>query len=205
MLHPSQQLFLFLFLLPLLLLVGFLPESCHAGFFDQGTDVIKIRSRAEWKDLVTNSSFLWIVSFYREGCGFCVLLEPELDKAATKLKRLVKVAAVDVANTKEESDLAAAVSRRYGFQVQGVPTIKAIVPPLLRDLTSLTAPDLSATAMDYGGERKAGAIVRFASDHQPDYIRRLGGMAAVEEWRFDGSPARKVLLFTTKTTNKLMH
>ena len=185
-------------LLLLLLLAAAVPSS-RAGFFDKGSDVTKLRSRQQWKDVVTNSSFLWVVSFYREGCGFCVLLEPELDKAATKLKRMVRVGAVDVANTKEESELASAVSRRYGFEIKGVPSIQLILPPSLSDF-SAGGSKLKPRAVEYPGERKAGAIVRHASDQQPDYIRRLGGLAAVEAWIGDASPARKVLLFTTKGT-----
>ena len=55
------------------------------------------------------SSFLWIVAFYREGCGYCVLLEPELARAATELRRLVRFGAVDVERHRSVAD---AVSRR---------------------------------------------------------------------------------------------
>ena len=79
------------------------------GFFETGSDVVALASAAAWKRHVTNSSFLWIVAFYREGCGHCVLLEPELARAATELKRLVRFGAVDVERHRSVAD---AVSRR---------------------------------------------------------------------------------------------
>ena len=91
------------------------------AFFESGSDVTTIRNAAEWRDNVSNSSFLWIVAFYREGCGFCVLLEPEFAKAASSLKRLVHFGAVDVERHRKVAD---AVSRKHGFQISGVPTIK---------------------------------------------------------------------------------
>ena len=38
---------------------------------------------------VLNSEFLWVVEFYREGCGYCQLLTPEWEKVAANLKHMV--------------------------------------------------------------------------------------------------------------------
>ena len=99
--------------------------ACAHGFFEKGSDVVTLASTADWKQHVTNSSFLWIVAFYREGCGYCVLLEPEFASAATQLKRLVKFGAVDVEKHRRVAD---AVSRKHEFRIEGVPTLKAFSP-----------------------------------------------------------------------------
>ena len=56
-----------------------------------------------------------IVEFYAPWCGHCKNLAPEYDKAASNLKGVVKVVAVDATESPQ-------VAQRYG--VQGYPTIK---------------------------------------------------------------------------------
>ena len=83
-------------------------------FFEFGTEVVKMKTQKDFRQLEKSDS-LWIVAFYRESCGFCALLRPEWEKAATDLKRYVNVAAVDVEGTQGERELAGFISQRYSF------------------------------------------------------------------------------------------
>lgn len=150
-----------------------------AAFFEKGSDVVVFDTPTKWREHnPSNSSFLWIVNFYREGCGFCVLLEPEMNKAASKLRKLVRFGAVDVETHRRLSD---ALVKKHGFRIEGVPTVMVFSP------TAPTSP------FPYAGERKAKALIAFAGANQPDFIERVSddGWAAP-----DGG--RGLLLFTEK-------
>ena len=124
-----------LLLLLLLLASGWGPLVSGKGsgtdndrFFERGSEVIKMRTKKDWKKL-EDSNFAWVVAFYRESCGFCALLRPEWDEAAADLKRYVRIAAVDVEDHKTGgAQLSSYVTGRYSFQIEGVPTIKTFVP-----------------------------------------------------------------------------
>ncbi|XP_017267505.1 protein disulfide-isomerase A6 isoform X2 [Kryptolebias marmoratus] len=64
---------------------------------------------------VIQSDSLWLVEFYAPWCGHCQSLAPEWKKAATALKGIVKVGAVD-------ADQHKSLGGQYG--VRGFPTIK---------------------------------------------------------------------------------
>ncbi|KAH8064418.1 hypothetical protein JL722_1288 [Aureococcus anophagefferens] len=152
------------------------------AFFERGSDVVVIDSVAKWKEHnPAKSNHLWVISFYREGCGFCVLLEPELQKAATKLRKLVYFGAVDVEKHRTVADV---IVKKHGVKIEGVPTIVAF------------SPTASASPFVYAGERKSSALVAFAGDRQPDFVKRLAG----DDWSAapDAFAARRVLLFTEK-------
>lgn len=151
------------------------------AFFESGSDVVTFDSAAKWREHNPGgSNHLWIITFYREGCGHCVLLEPEFQKAATKLRKLVHFGAVDVEKHRRVSD---AIVKKHGVEIKGVPTIYVF------------SPTAAASPFPYNGERKAGALVAFAGDHQPDFIKRVAG----DDWS-DAPDAfvRRVLLFTEK-------
>ncbi|KAH8078782.1 hypothetical protein JL720_9530 [Aureococcus anophagefferens] len=87
------------------------------AFFERGSDVVVIDSVAKWKEHnPAKSNHLWVISFYREGCGFCVLLEPELQKAATKLRKLVYFGAVDVEKHRTVADV---IVKKHGVKIEG--------------------------------------------------------------------------------------
>ncbi|XP_064597005.1 protein disulfide-isomerase A6-like [Liolophura sinensis] len=77
-------------------------------------DVIELTPNNFHKTVVMSDE-LWLVEFYAPWCGHCKNLEPEWKKAATALKGVVKVGAV---NADEHRTLGG----QYG--VQGFPTIK---------------------------------------------------------------------------------
>lgn len=86
--------------------------SVH-GFYSAG-DVIELNP-SNFNREVLQSDSLWLVEFYAPWCGHCQSLTPEWKKAATALKGIVKMGAVD-------ADQHNSLGSQYG--VQGFPTIK---------------------------------------------------------------------------------
>ncbi|TGZ56972.1 protein disulfide-isomerase A6 homolog [Temnothorax longispinosus] len=99
--------------------------------------------------LVLNSDHIWVVEFYAPWCGHCKQLLPEYDKAATALKGVVKVGAV---NADEHKSLGG----KYG--VRGFPTIKIF--------------GLDKKPEDYNGPRSAAGIVDAALNAASQKVRR---------------------------------
>ena len=127
-------------------------------FFDPPSEVIVLKTRSDWSKL-EKSNFAWVVAFYRESCGFCALLRPEWEEAATSLKRYVRIAAVDVERSRELTGYA---QQRYNFQVEGVPTIKTFVPLVKKQGRPLID--------TYNGERKANAVVSHVRGLMPSFL-----------------------------------
>lgn len=100
------------------------------------SDVIQLTPEV-FNDKVVKSDAVWLVEFYAPWCGHCKSLAPEWDKAATALKGVVKVGAVD-------ADQHNSLGGQYG--VRGFPTIK------------IFGSDKSKP-QDYQGGRTAQAIV----------------------------------------------
>uniref|UniRef100_A0A348G610 protein disulfide-isomerase n=1 Tax=Odontomachus monticola TaxID=613454 RepID=A0A348G610_ODOMO len=130
----------------LLLVVG---ANC---MYASNSAVIDLRPN-NFDNLVLNSDHIWVVEFYAPWCGHCQQLMPEYDKAATALKGVVKVGAV---NADEHKSLGA----KYG--VRGFPTIKIF--------------GLDSKPEDYTGQRTAAGIVDGALNAASQKVRRtLGG------------------------------
>ncbi len=72
-------------------------------------------TQSNFKSLVMDSDDLWLVEFYAPWCGHCKSLAPEYKKAASALKGIVRLGAVDM--TKHQS-----VGSPY--DVKGFPTLK---------------------------------------------------------------------------------
>ncbi|XP_051954192.1 protein disulfide-isomerase A6-like [Xyrauchen texanus] len=87
--------------------------SVH-GLYSAGDDVIEL-TPSNFNREVIQSDSIWLVEFYAPWCGHCKTLAPEWKKAASALKGIVKVGAVD-ANQHNS------LGGQYG--VQGFPTIK---------------------------------------------------------------------------------
>jgi protein disulfide-isomerase A6 len=107
---------------------------------------------------VTKGSGVFLVEFYAPWCGHCKNLVPAWKQAATALKGIVNVVAVD-------ATAAQGLASKYG--VQGFPTIKLFI-----------GGDAKATPIDYNGARDAQAIVSWAMGQAQTVARtRLGGKA----------------------------
>lgn len=107
----NQKIFLFMFIRVLLIALAIAATHCNA-FYSKSGDVVQLDSmQAPTKA----DSGVWLVEFYAPWCGHCVKAKPEMERAATALKGIAKVAAVDM--TQHER-----LGAPYG--VQGFPTFK---------------------------------------------------------------------------------
>ncbi|XP_065175338.1 protein disulfide-isomerase A6-like [Sycon ciliatum] len=116
--------------------------ACSAYAVDYaGSDVIDL-TPTNFQSRVIDSEYVWIIEFYAPWCGHCKSLAPEWKKAATALKGIVKVGAVN-------ADSHQSLGGQYG--VRGFPTIKIF-----------GANKNSPT--DYQGARSASGIVQGGLD-----------------------------------------
>jgi protein disulfide-isomerase A6 len=104
------------------------------GFYDAKDDVV-VLTPDNFDKKVLKSKSVWIVEFYAPWCGHCKNLTPEWKKAASALKGIAKVGAVD-------ADAHRDLGNAQG--VQGFPTIKIFV---------------DGRAIEYNGGRSAKDIV----------------------------------------------
>ena len=116
------------------LLLALCAATVRADFYGAADDVVTL-TPDNFAKLVDKSKSVWIVEFYAPWCGHCKRLTPEWKKAATALKGIAKVGAVD-------ADAHSALGSKYG--VQGFPTIKIFV---------------NGKSVDYDGGRQASDIV----------------------------------------------
>lgn len=79
------------------------------------SDDVVILTPSNFQQNVINSDEVWVVEFFAPWCGHCKSLTPEYKKAATALKGIVKLGAVDADEHKS-------LGGQYG--VRGFPTIK---------------------------------------------------------------------------------
>jgi len=162
------------------LLLVVLPSAC--AFYEYGSNSHALRKSADFKQMVTNSSYLVMVQFYRESCGFCKLLVEPWEKAATDLKHMVHFCSIDV---EKDRALSSKVVQKYGIKVEGVPTVVAFTPK-------------SKMPLPYNGERTASAIKAWASSTMPDFVTRLSPKS-FDSWSHDGEDqTRKIILFSEK-------
>lgn len=121
--------------------------------FYSASDVVEL-SQNDFNNEVIQSDELWLVEFYAPWCGHCQSLAPEWKKAASALKGIVKIGAVD-------ADKHQSLGGQYG--VQGFPTIKIFG-------LNKNKPD------DYNGARSAQGITDAALNSLRSIVRdRLGG------------------------------
>ncbi|XP_012254956.1 protein disulfide-isomerase A6 homolog [Athalia rosae] len=110
--------------------------AASEALYPSSSDVVDL-TPSNFDRLVLQSDHVWIVEFYAPWCGHCQQLVPEYGKAATALKGVIKVGAV---NADEHKSLAGK------YSVQGFPTIKVFG-------SDKNKPE------DYNGARTAQAFV----------------------------------------------
>ncbi|XP_039604835.1 protein disulfide-isomerase A6 isoform X1 [Polypterus senegalus] len=126
------------------------------GFYTSSDDVIEL-SPSNFNREVIQSDSLWLIEFYAPWCGHCQRLTPDWKKAATALKGVVKVGAV---NADEHKSLGA----QYG--IKGFPTIKVFG-------LNKNSPE------DYQGARTSQAIVDSALNSLRSMVKsRLDGKSS---------------------------
>lgn len=127
--------------------------SSVSALYPSSSDVVELNA-ANFDRLVIQSDALWIVEFYAPWCGHCQQFVPEFSKAATALKGVIKVGAV---NADEHKSL----SSQYG--VRGFPTVK------------IFGSDKSKPE-DYNGPRTADGLVDSGFKSLRDKVNiQLGG------------------------------
>jgi len=167
----------------LLALIVVLGLICSAdALYSEKSDVIKL-TKDNFAELVLNSDHVWLVEFYAPWCGHCKSLAPAWDTAATNLKGIVKVGAV---NGDEERELAGL------YQIKGFPTIKLF--PSEKKIKKGGVAD--KTPVDYNGARSAPAIVNFAHSSLPNFV----SSSDISTFLKTESELNKVILFSSKST-----
>jgi len=128
--------------------------SISTADYSSTDDVVELDS-SNFKSKVLDSDELWLVEFYAPWCGHCQRLEPEWKKAASNLKGIANLAAVNM-------DAHSSVGSPYG--IRGFPTIKVF------------GYDKSSPA-DYQGGRTADAITSHAMQALKEMVadRASGG------------------------------
>ncbi|PSN48252.1 Protein disulfide-isomerase A6 [Blattella germanica] len=136
-----------------LVLVAVFATECYS-LYPSSSDVVDL-TPANFDRLVTQSDAVWIVEFYAPWCGHCQQFVPEYSKAATALKGVIKVGAVNVDDHK---------SLGGQFGVRGFPTVKIFA-------ANKNKPE------DYNGPRTAQGLV----DSGFDALRNKGDPKDVVE------------------------
>nr|XP_043627444.1 protein disulfide isomerase-like 2-3 [Erigeron canadensis] len=108
------------------------------AFYGSSSPVVQL-TPSNFKSKVVNSNSVVLVEFFAPWCGHCQALTPVWEKAATVLKGVATVAAID-------ADAHQAIAQEYG--IKGFPTIKVFVP--------------GNPPVDYQGAREAKPIAEFA-------------------------------------------
>ncbi|KAK7940144.1 hypothetical protein WMY93_003470 [Mugilogobius chulae] len=134
------------------------------ALYSSNDDVVEL-TPSNFNKEVLQSDGLWLVEFYAPWCGHCKNLVPEWKKAASALKGVVKVGAVD-------ADQHRSLGGQYG--VKGFPTIKIFG-------ANKNSPD------EYQGGRTSQAIVDGALNALKSLVKdRLSGKAGGSSYKQSG-------------------
>lgn len=122
------------------------------AFYGASSPVVQL-TPANFKSKVVNSNSVVLVEFFAPWCGHCQALTPTWEKAASVLKGVATVAAID-------ADANPSIAQEYG--IKGFPTIKVFVP--------------GKPPVDYQGAREAKPIAEFALKQVKELLKdRLSG------------------------------
>lgn len=154
--------------------------SCQA-MYPSGGDVIDL-TPSNFDKLVIQSDEIWVVEFYAPWCGHCKSLVPEYKKAATALKGVVKVGAV---NADEHKSLGG----QYG--VQGFPSIKIFGANKKKP-------------SDFNGQRTAQGIADGALDEAKNKVKAQLSGGGSSGGSGSGGSSKNVVELTSANFDKLV-
>ncbi|PIA36897.1 hypothetical protein AQUCO_03200097v1 [Aquilegia coerulea] len=141
-----------LLLIGLVLVCGLFHQS--GALYGPSSPVLQL-TQSNFKSKVINSNGVVLVEFFAPWCGHCQALTPIWEKAATVLKGVATVAALD-------ADAHKSLAQEYG--IKGFPTIKVFVP--------------GKPPVDYQGARDVKPIAEFALQQVKSLLKdRLNGKA----------------------------
>uniref|UniRef100_A0A9I9DKH0 protein disulfide-isomerase n=1 Tax=Cucumis melo TaxID=3656 RepID=A0A9I9DKH0_CUCME len=139
-------------ILTILLLIFFLRFDLSNALYGASSPVLQL-TPSNFKSKVLNSNGIVLVEFFAPWCGHCQALTPVWEKAATILKGVATVAALD-------ADAHKSLAQEYG--IKGFPTIKVFAP--------------GKPPVDYQGARDVKPIAEFALQQVKALLKeRLNG------------------------------
>lgn len=152
----------------MLIVISTLTIQNTLALYGKNSDVIELTPN-NFESRVTDSDDIWIVEFFAPWCGHCKSLVSEYSKAATALKGIVKVGAVD-------ADAHQGLGSRFG--VRGFPTIKIFSSN-------------KKSPLEYQGQRTAQGLVDAAFKELRNVVdNRIGGGGSSGGSRSSGSGGR---------------
>ncbi|KAL3849020.1 hypothetical protein ACJIZ3_010902 [Penstemon smallii] len=154
--------------IPLLLILLISANLGVDALYGPSSPVLQLNPN-NFKSKVLNSNGVVLVEFFAPWCGHCKALTPIWEKAASVLKGVVTVAALD-------AEAHQSLAQEYG--IKGFPTIKVFVP--------------GKPPVDYEGAREAKPIAEFALKQVKALLKdRLNGKSAGGSSQKSGGSSQK--------------
>lgn len=163
-----------------------------SGFYQHpSSHVIELDSN-NFNQVVLDTNQTSLVEFYAPWCGHCQNLKSDYETVGRILDDIVNVGAVNC-------DLGKNKKLCSQYRIQGYPSILAFRPPKI-DIDKPDPINYAHATETYGGQRKAQALIEFATGRIKNYVKRIATAEKLDEWlQNDKSDRPKVVAFTRKS------
>ncbi|KAJ2721357.1 hypothetical protein GGI07_004027 [Coemansia sp. Benny D115] len=148
---------------------------------------VKQLDTSNFDRILARTSQPTFVKFYAPWCGHCKNLEPEYERAAKRSQGIAKFYAVNCDEDKNRGLCAQ-------FNVQGFPTLKVF--------TEKRTKRGKRRSVDYQGERKTAAMVKFVRSMLPNLSKKVAS-DGLDQFVSKGSLPKAVLLSERTKTGEL--